>query len=106
MRTAASPLILINDTELEDLGYWPDMFSEEDPRSAVEQINERYAHGGGWHPLEGCTIEGNLLKYPGDPPFRPRAMYRLHGKELLVLFEHDFVAIIQDDKSYEVGRMN
>ena len=99
-------IILINDTEMEDIGFWPEMFSETDPRPAAEQINERYAHGGGWQPIKGFELEGNMLVYFDDQPFRPLAMAMLHGKELLVLFQHDFVAIIQPDKSFEVSRMD
>lgn len=35
---------------VEQLGYIPLFFAADDPRPAAEQLNERYAHGGGWRP--------------------------------------------------------
>ena len=56
---------------VEMLGWLPDIFDNADPRGAVEQINDRYAHGGGWCGYEmanmGWRIEPRFLVYPGSP---------------------------------------
>jgi hypothetical protein len=96
-------------TDMEAAGLLPDFFGEADPRPAREQLHENYAHGGGWHPMKGWRLEhvGHLglarAYYPGDPPMRElsRAVFR---KELLILFQGSWLAIIQPDGSFEMGR--
>lgn len=96
----------------EIVGLLPLIFSEDDPRPAREQVNERYAHGGGWHRFEGFTLHGiehepkeMWLDYPGDPPMKSLAWAKLRN-ELIVLFQFSWVAIIQDDGEYEISRMD
>jgi hypothetical protein len=88
-------------------GPLPDWLDEKDPRSAAEQINEHYAHGGGWQPFQGHTFntERQTLDYPGAPPMRACAAMRLRH-ELIVMFEFDWVMIRQRDGSYEICRMD
>lgn len=89
-----------------NLGLLPNFLSEDDPRSAKEQLNENYAHGGGWLPMEGFKLTSRgRLSYPGDPPLRALAVTKLRH-EAIVLFEHEFVAIIQPDGTFEVARMD
>lgn len=85
-----------------------------DSRSAREQIDDRYGHGGGfrsspgtWQLILGAPGEA-LLTYVGDPPFRELSRSSLpHSKELLVLFEHDFLVIFQgSDLSFDVCRVD
>jgi hypothetical protein len=83
--------------------YWLD---EEDPRPARDQLNEKYAHGGGWRPFEGFKMGHNLsIKYPGDPAHPPLAIMKMRN-ETVVVYEHAWVAIIQEDKSFEICRMD
>ena len=91
-------------------GYIPDFLSVHDPRPAVEQLNENYAHGGGWHPFKGFMLvklsrEQYGLAYPDDPPMREMSRGVLRD-ETIVLFESSWVAVIQKDGSYEVARMD
>ena len=75
---------------MEHLGFLPDFLSERDRRPAAQQINENYAHGGGWHPnLKGewMMLEGHKLKYPGDPVLAPLAQAKLRD-ELIVFYRH------------------
>lgn len=89
----------------EHLGYLPSFLFESDPRSAKEQFNERYTFGG-FRPFEGFKLgEDNSLRYPGDPPMFPLAQVKLRD-ELIVLYRHAWVAIIQKDRSFEVARMD
>jgi hypothetical protein len=91
----------------EMLGYIPDMLHEEDPRSAREQLDSNYQHGGGWQPFEGFEMlpNGNL-QYPGDPCTLLLAEAMLHGKEMIRFYNHSWVAIVQPDGTFEVSRMD
>ena len=98
-------------TNMEVVGFLPQFVSEHDPRSAKEQINDNYAHGGGWSSFKGFTLVSSDdknqygLDYPGDPMSKElsRATFR---DELLVFFEHSWLAIIQKDGSFEVSRLD
>ena len=93
----------------EHLGFIPDILLDSDPRPMKEQINDRYRHGGGWHPISGMTLlDGGTMQYPGDPLFEPVARIELEdGRgEFAYFYEHDFVAIVQPNGSYEVARMD
>lgn len=88
------------------LGILPTMLNDRDPSPARDQLDRGYRHGGGWDPFKGHTLNpDNTLSYPGDPPTRPIAQARLRD-ELIVLYEHEWVAIIQKDRSFEVCRMD
>ena len=90
-----------------DLGYLPEFLSEDDPRSAKEQINQNYKHGGGWSPLDGWVFDpSNMsIKYPGDPALKPLAAAVLH-KEKLYFYPHAWLAIVQSDGTYEIARID
>jgi len=98
-------IVLVRPHSVEELGLIPYFLDEKDPRPAREQFNERYAHGGGWRPQPGYSMNGAILKYPGDPPFEPIAMMTLHDEKILV-YEYGVVAIVQRDGSFEVCRMD
>jgi hypothetical protein len=93
----------------EHLGFLPGMLDDGNPAPAREQLDRGYQHGGGWRPFQGHTLtlslKGPSLVYPGDPPMLALAMTRLRD-ETIVLFQHDWVAIIQKDRSFEVCRMD
>ena len=89
----------------EALGFLPGMLSETDPRPAREQLDANYAHGGGWRPLPKFTITDKGLVYPGDPPL-PLLAEALLRDELIRVYVHSWVAVIQPDGSYEVSRMD
>ncbi len=93
------------------LGLLPEIIQNDDPRSAIDQINERYAHGGGWNEFHGFTMRNGALCYPEDPPYRPVAQIQLsetplRKTERVVLYAHAWVAIILPDDSYRVARMD
>ena len=88
----------------EMLGFLPGFFSESDPRPARDQINEAYAHGGGWSPFPGFKMMANgNMSYTGDPPTRLIAEGKLRD-ETIRFYEHEWVAIIQKNGSFEVCR--
>jgi len=89
------------------MGYIPQFLLGHDPRSAAEQFNERYAHGGGWRPFDGFVLnhENGSIKYPGDPAYEPVAMIEFRD-ERIYIYPHAWVLILQPDGSYEVARMD
>jgi len=90
----------------EHLGLLPVMLNLDDPRPAKDQFNERYGHGGGWRPFPGFKLSANnSLHYPGDPPLKPLAQCRFRN-ELVVFYEHAWVAIIHKDRYFEACRMD
>lgn len=92
----------------EGLGpFLPYFLHVNDPRKAAEQFNDRYKFGG-WRPRKGDPTKINgkdELLYPGDPPLPPLAKCKLRD-ETIILYQSDFVAIIQPDRSFEVARLD
>lgn len=93
-------------THPEDLGDLPQLVSETDPRPVKEQFHTNYAYGGGWRPMQGFTLHGLELHYPGDPPFIPIAMFRCR-EELVLVYPCSIICIVQPDMTtFEVARMD
>lgn len=92
-----------------NLGFLPEFCSDHNPKGAVEQIAKAYAHGGGWNDFTGFRLEKVKdqwqLAYPGDPPMKQLASAKLRD-ETIVLFEYDWVAVIQPDESFRVARID
>lgn len=89
------------------LGFIPSFLSEYDPRPAREQLDQNYAHGGGWSPMPGWQLQsdGESLRYPGDPVLHPLAEAKLRD-ETIRFYDCAFVAIFQPDGSFEVDRLD
>lgn len=98
---------LSDDIDLLDaIGFLPEIFLDQDPRPAVEQAADRYAHGGGWRPQDGWELHPDgVAVYPGDPPQQVLAMATLRN-EVLLVFRYGYVAIVQPDGSFEMSRMD
>jgi hypothetical protein len=92
---------------MDHVGLIPSFLDPDDPRPAHEQFNTNYAHGGGWWPMSGFTLdlESKVLTYPGDPPCEPLALIPFR-EERIYIYESAFVAIVQPDNTYEVSRMD
>lgn len=89
---------------LDHLGYIPMFLSDDNPRSAKEQIDAAYQSG--WHPFKRFELGlDNTLRYPGDPPQKPLAQTKLRD-ELILFYPGSWVAIIQPDRSFEVARID
>lgn len=90
----------------EDLGFIPMFLSENDPRSAKEQIHGNYQHGGGWSKFDGFVLnDDKSISYPGDPPQYPYAM-TLFRDELIFVYPSSWVLILQKDDSFEIARID
>jgi hypothetical protein len=99
-------IVILNGGTLDDVGIIPLWLDAEDPRPAREQLDEHYAHGGGWQPFEGFKLQRNhAIKYPGDPALQPLALMRLRD-EMIAVYRHAWVMILQKDGSYEICRMD
>jgi hypothetical protein len=91
------------------LGFVPLFLSVTDPRPAAKQFDERYAHGGGWHPFSGffrlSNEEDNWDLGWSDERYHALAYTRLLD-EVIVYYDLSWVAIFQPDGSFEVIRMD
>lgn len=105
-------------TNMSAAGMLPSWCDDKDPRPAKEQINEHYSWAGGWQKFDGFTLvnakkRGEArLEYPGDPSAREVSRAWLEaggqrkGRETLILFTSDWVAVVQEDGSYEIARIS
>jgi hypothetical protein len=89
----------------DSLGFIPSFFDEDEFLTAREQIDLNYAHGGGWRPFPGVTMDEGCLRYPGDPPFPLLAEAKFRD-ETIRLYLGSWLAIIQPDGSYEVAKID
>jgi hypothetical protein len=89
------------------VGILPEFLDPKDPRPAREQLNENYAHGGGWSPMKGWRMEpsSHIMHYDDEVPLRPLARIRLRNESVL-LYESSWVAIVQPNGEFEVSRMD
>jgi hypothetical protein len=90
-----------------DLGFLPELIDDADPRPVAEQLQTNYAHGGGWNPQKGFTMDFTTmtLSYPGDPPMKPLAVSKCRGEDLY-FYPYSYLAIVQHDGSFEVARVD
>jgi hypothetical protein len=91
-------------------GFLPLFLNTDNPAGAVDQINKSYAHGGGWHDFHGFDLIATKtgayrLQYPQDPPMKEISRTTLRD-EIVVLFTYDWVAVIQQDGSFRVARLD
>lgn len=88
-----------------DLGFIPSFLSEDNPKSAKEQIADNYV--GGWFPFTGFIVNPNThaLHYPGDPPMVVLWEAKLRD-EVIRVHVHAWVSITQADGSVEIARLD
>lgn len=80
--------------------------SEGNPAPLREQFNKMYSHGGGWNPFKGFKMDDkNILTYPEDPPLYPMAQAKFRNQTICV-YQYGWVAIIEEDRTFEVSRMD
>jgi hypothetical protein len=89
------------------LGAIPAFFDQADPRPARDQVNERYAHGGGWQPYGGFRpVAGGmqLRGHPEDPPLYAVAEAKLRDETIRLFQPGSWLGIFQPDGSFEIAR--
>ena len=88
-------------------GYIPGWLREDDPRPVQEQLDSAYAAQGGFRPQNGFkyfSVSG-AMKFPGDPAMMPCCTIMIRD-ELVIIYKHGYVAIVQADKSFVIARMD
>lgn len=91
----------------DDLGLLPEIILADDPRPVSEQINERYAHGGGWMPLSNWRTLPNFgIQYPDDPPLQPLATLACASGEVVCVYDYAWVGVWKDDNLIGVSRLD
>lgn len=92
------------------LGHIGRALSENNPKTAAEQITALYPFGG-WNPTFSSKLNNirhlgdGIMKYPGDPPQRPIARAKLRD-ETICIYNSEFWAIFQPDGSFEMCRLD
>ena len=99
------PWFFVDEMAPEACGFIPSFIKVDDERPLKEQINDNYI--GGWKPFEGFKLKQKswTIGYPGDPDMQPLAGVALHG-EVLAVYPHAWVMIVQEDNSYEIARLD
>lgn len=106
--------VLFDGADPECWGFILGFLDEDDPRPAKEQFNEKYL--GGWFPFKYFDLVTSNMTLvfngeqdpedgPPDLPLFPLSMIQFR-EEMLLLYPHDWVVIIQNDDTWEVARMN
>ena len=101
---STATLINYKGAPIEAWGLLPTFLDDDDPSPVREQLGKGY---GSWKPFQGfeLTIKPPTLTYPDDPPMRPLSAFEFRG-ELVLLFPHSWVLVMQKDGTWEVARMD
>ena len=102
----------------ETIGVLPMILMSNDPRPVKDQLDDRYSHGGGYSVSPGnwkyIPAEGEneaTLQYTStsgeesDEALREMARTQIHD-ETCILFDYQFMAIVQPDASFVVVRVD
>lgn len=88
------------------LGFIPLFLNLLDDRSAIEQLDENYSHGGGWRHFEGFELlENGNIQYPGDPEYQLLAETEING-DTVRFYPNSWVMVIRPDETWEICRMD
>lgn len=93
---------------LDVLGLLPEIITDKDSRPVREQIEDRYAHGGGWKPMEGFTFDpmSATLTYKDGEQMLALA-YAAVRNEVVVLYESAILLVFnRTDNTYDVIRID
>lgn len=106
------PWFFVDDMAPHAVGLIPTFLKAHDERPLKQQIDERYAHGGGWHPLADWRIHNQTwqLHYnhagEGDPDYMPLGGASLNG-EIIICYPDAWTVIMDaSDGTFEVSRLD
>jgi hypothetical protein len=90
------------------LGFLPDILLAEDKRPVKAQLEDRYAHGGGFRPIAGMKLNRMtmIMHFPGDPPYVPAAWTQIGEEKVYYYPLCSLLLILQPDHSWEVTRVD
>jgi hypothetical protein len=90
------------------LGLLPEILRAHDSRSVREQLEDRYAHGGGYRPMKGFKMNPKTLvmRFPGDDPFKPAATTMINHEKVVFYPYCSLLAIIQPNGDFSVTRVD
>lgn len=79
-----------------------------DPRPVVDQVNDRYSHGGGWRKFEGFKWdrEAMTIEYPEDPVYHAAARCEVSPTETVYVFPFAWVLIDRGGDDWEIARLD
>lgn len=99
-----------------DIGFLDQIFLKGDARTAAEQINDRYAHGGGYFPArhDGWLVKngGEAIVYPvpedegGDEVYNAIATTTLDNGQKVTLYPSGWVLIMETNGEWNLTRMD
>ena len=90
------------------LGFLPDILLAEDKRPVKAQLEDRYAHGGGFRLIKGMRLDRRdmTMRYPGDPIYRPAAWAQIGAEKVYFYPLCSLLLILQPDRTWEVTRVD
>lgn len=100
---------VISYDNLDAFGFIPMMLSPTNMTPMWKQVDQGYAHGGGWNDFDGFEVstddEGKyMLTYPGDPAYHERGRI-VFGDEMLVIFDYSWVLWVHGDE-HKIARID
>jgi hypothetical protein len=90
------------------LGWLVDILTSDDKRPIKEQLEDRYAHGGGFRPIKGFKMNPKtlIMRFPGDRPFKPAAATTINHEKVVFYPYCSLLAIIQPNGDFDVTRVD
>ena len=86
-------------------GLIPSFLNEASDAPTIKQLDA--GQPGGWRKFDGFTFDAKheILSYPGDPPMKAMSKI-LFNNDIIMLFPHAWVLVLNADNRWEVARMD
>ena len=99
------------------VGLIPAFFDPSDARDAREQIEDNYAHGGGWRPHptpEHWTFDPQTLTvtYDDKDPYEEPEQYhalasaKLPNGQAIIVFQSAWLLVVDPDGKWQIARVD
>lgn len=86
-------------------GLLPTFLDAKDERAALQQFDAHYAFAGGFIPILGGAIVGNIWTFLEDEPLDPIASAWLR-EDHVHIYQSAFVAIVHPDGKYLMSKLD